>query len=64
MQLNIKNMKCDGCVTTVTETIRELTNATSIEVNLDNGTAEVDQVSDPDAVTTALTDKGFPASIA
>jgi len=64
MKLNIQNMKCEGCVTNVTEIIRELANPKSIEVNLEDGTAEVDQINDPEAVIAALTDKGFPASIA
>jgi len=63
MKLTIENMKCQGCVTTVTETIKELTGSNRVEVDLENGTAEIDQPNDPETVIAALTDKGFPASV-
>ncbi len=67
MKFSVQNMKCSGCVTTVTETLRELTDSKLIEVNLEEATAEIDEVNDPETVIAvvipALAEKGFPASI-
>jgi copper chaperone CopZ len=63
MKLSIQNMKCSGCVATVTDTLKELTGSISIEVDLEAATAEIDVMNDPDAVIAALTTKGFPASV-
>ena len=63
MKLSIQNMKCEGCVTTVTDTLKELTDAKSIEVNLEAGTVEIDELNDPETVMATLIEKGYPASI-
>ena len=63
MKFNVQNMKCGGCVTTVTEILIALTDSQLIDVNLEEATAEIDKANDPDVIIAALAEKGFPASI-
>jgi copper chaperone len=57
----VSGMKCPHCVATVRDTLSRIPGVTSVEVDLDGGTATVEGNADPGIVADALTAAGFPA---
>lgn len=62
-QYKVDGMKCNGCVTNVTNALQALSDVQSCEVNLEAGTATVQgEVTETDVIA-AITQAGFQASI-
>jgi len=60
--LSIPTMKCDGCTSTVDSTLKALSNVDSVTVNLETKQATVEGDVEINALITAVTDAGFPAT--
>lgn len=56
---DVKGMTCDHCVRSVTEEITEVKGVSSVEVNLEKGTASVTGEATPEAVTAAVVEAGY-----
>ena len=59
---DVQGMTCGHCVRSVTEEISELEGVSSVDVDLEKGTAVVTGDADPDAVRSAVTEAGFEVS--
>ena len=59
---DVQGMTCGHCVRSVTEEISELEGVSSVDVDLEKGTAVVIGDADPDAVRSAVTEAGFEVS--
>lgn len=62
MQLNIEDMSCGGCVSTITETIKSLDAQASVAADLQSRTVEVATSASEAQVREALANAGYPAS--
>ncbi len=56
---DVKGMTCDHCVRSVTEEITEVEGVSSVEVNLDKGTAVVTGEAPPESVKAAVVEAGY-----
>ena len=56
---DVKGMTCGHCVRSVTEEITEVDGVSSVDVDLESGTAVVTGDPDPEAVKAAVTEAGF-----
>ena len=59
----VEGMKCGGCVTNVTNAVKELTSVEECSVNLEEGTAMVAGNISTDDVINAITKAGFKATL-
>lgn len=62
-QYFVQGMKCDGCITLANEGLAQVPGFESAEFDLAAGTAVIFGNVDPQAVTQALTEKGYPAVV-
>ena len=62
--LNVSNMKCGGCVSSVEQALLAVEGVESAMVSLEDNNAIVKGVISPDALIKATTDAGFPATSA
>ena len=60
--LNIANMKCAGCVSSVEQALLAIDGVDSAKVSLENNNAIVTGSVTLDALVKASTDAGFPAT--
>jgi len=60
--LNVSNMKCGGCVSSVEQALLAVEGVESAKVSLDDNNAIVTGTATLDVLTKASTDAGFPAS--
>ncbi len=56
---NVQGMTCGHCVRSVTEEITEVDGVSSVEVDLEKGTAVVTGEADPEAVKAAVVEAGY-----
>ena len=63
LKLEVKGMKCEGCVSAVTNSLRDL-DAQDISVSLEHGTASFEAGLDADNYIDALAEAGFAAIVA
>ena len=56
---DVKGMTCGHCVRSVTEEISQVDGVSSVEVDLEAGTAAVTGEADPAAVKAAVTEAGY-----
>lgn len=59
----VKGMKCGGCITKATAALENLPGYERVEFDLEAGTAIVTGEVDPQSVTQALTESGYPATV-
>jgi len=62
-QLNVANMKCNGCVSTVKAEIEKFAGVTAVEVNLEQQSATIAGDADIESLINKLSAMGFPASV-
>jgi len=60
--LNVSNMKCSGCTSSVEQALLAVEGVESASVSLDDNTAIVTGSVTSDALVKASTDAGFPAT--
>lgn len=58
---NVQNMKCMGCVSAVKAALEPLDGVTSVEVDLEGGSATVEGDFDAADVAQAISNAGYPA---
>ena len=56
---DVQGMTCGHCVRSVTEEISEVQGVSSVDVDLEKGTAVVTGEADPEAVRSAVTGAGY-----
>jgi len=56
---DVQGMTCGHCVRSVTEEITEVDGVSSVEVDLEKGTAVVTGEADPEAVKAAVVEAGY-----
>ncbi len=61
---NVEKMMCGGCVSAVEKALQVLDGVEKVVVDLDAKTATVEGSVDADKVITALTEAGYPATLA
>lgn len=59
----VEKMKCDGCITTCKNALKDVVGVEDTEFDLQTGTAVVTGDVDPQAVCQALTAAGYPAVV-
>lgn len=62
-QFYIEGMKCDGCIANVKQALSELPGYIDAEFDLAGGTGTVKGDIDPQAVSQAMTQAGYPAVV-
>ncbi len=64
LELNVDNLKCGGCASTVRKRVSELPGVVSTSVDVDNGTVTVahDGTTERNTVTLLLHKLGYPLS--
>ena len=62
--LNVENMKCGGCVSSVEQALLGVAGVESATVDLENASAVVTGNASIEALTKASSDAGFPATSA
>jgi len=63
VQLYIEKMECNGCVRSVTATIKELDSNAVIDIDLPQKTVTIQSTQPVDAITLALEEAGFSAQV-
>jgi len=63
VQLYIEKMVCNGCVRSVTATVKELDANALIDIDLAQKTVAIQSTQPVDAITLALEEAGFSAQI-
>ena len=61
--LNVKGMKCDGCIARAREALSKVAGVVHADFDLKAGTAVVTGDADSRAVAQALSDTGYPAEL-
>lgn len=59
----VTGMSCDGCIKKARESLTNVTGYESAEFDLEAGTAIIEGDIDPQAVTQALNEIGYPAVV-
>lgn len=59
----ISGLKCEGCVTTAKNALKNVTGYESAEIDLEAGTMCVTGDVDPQAVSTAISEVGYAAVV-
>lgn len=62
-QFYVQGMKCDACITLANESLAQVPGFESAEFDLTAGIAVITGEVDPQAVSQALTEKGYPAVV-
>ena len=60
MKISIQNMKCAGCVSTVTEALLKLPGVETVSVDLDAAAAEIEGAVDMELLKSTLAALGYP----
>jgi len=63
MQLYIDKMVCNGCVRSVTATVKELDANALISIDLSQKLVTIQSTQPVDEITLALEEAGFPAQV-
>ena len=63
MKISIANMKCEGCVATVTQILATLPGCSAADVDLASGQAIVYGEVEPQQVKEVLAEAGYPATV-
>lgn len=61
--LQVEGMSCGSCVKHVTKALNEVPGVNDVAVDLDAGRATVEGSAEPSALTAALEDAGYPATV-
>ncbi|QJD59698.1 heavy-metal-associated domain-containing protein [Pseudomonas sp. gcc21] len=61
--LQVEGMSCGSCVKHVTKALNEVPGVDDVAVDLDAGRATVEGSADASALTEALKDAGYPATV-
>lgn len=61
--LQVEGMKCQGCVSAVKEALEAVEGVTSVNVLLEEKLAHVGGAADPEALTAAVREAGFVATV-
>ncbi|QIB50299.1 heavy-metal-associated domain-containing protein [Pseudomonas sp. OIL-1] len=61
--LQVEGMNCGSCVKHVTKALNEVPGVNDVAVDLDAGRATVEGSADSSALTAALKDAGYPATV-
>lgn len=59
-EFHLPDMSCGHCVATVTETVKQLDPAATLEFDREARRVTVDSAVDPGALAAALTEAGYP----
>ena len=62
--LNVKDMTCGHCVSTVTKAVQSLDAGATVQVDLQTGRVDVTSSVPPDRLVAAISDAGYPAALA
>ena len=62
--LNVKDMTCGHCVSTVTKAVQSLDAGATVQVDLQTGRVDVNSSVQPDRLVEAITEAGYPAALA
>lgn len=62
IELNVQNMTCGGCASTVTRAVKALDAGADVRVDLTSGTVKIEGHRDALAYAKAVTTAGYPAS--
>ncbi|MEX2236873.1 MAG: cation transporter [Dehalococcoidia bacterium] len=64
IELEVRGMTCDHCVTSIRNAVQELPGVESAQVDLEGGSAEVEgQNLDRAAIIAAIEEEGYEASV-
>jgi copper chaperone len=58
-RFEVKGMTCGHCVRAVTDAVRRVDPAARVDVDLQQGTVEVDSTAEPDRLAEAIRDEGY-----
>jgi len=62
MELNIADMSCGGCVSSITEAVKQLDAEATVVADLETRNIEVNTTASEQQVREALSAAGYPAS--
>lgn len=62
MKISIQNMKCAGCVSTVTEALLKLPGVETASVDLETAAAEIEGSVDVELLKSTLAALGYPVT--
>lgn len=62
-QFHVQGMKCDGCVSNANKALDNVAGFEQAEFDLKNGVAVIHGDIDPQSVSQALTEAGYPAVV-
>jgi copper chaperone CopZ len=63
MKFKVEKMMCGGCTSNVQSSLEALENVTSVDVDLESGTAIVNGEVDPQVVIATLIEAGYPTEL-
>jgi len=63
MQLYIENMACNGCVRSITATVKELDSNAMLDIDLPQKMVVIQSTQPVDTITLALEEAGFPVQV-
>jgi copper chaperone len=61
LTLNIKDMSCGHCVSTVQKTVKALDPAAEVGTDLASKTVRIESAAEPGAIVAALEEAGYPS---
>jgi len=61
IQLNVPNMKCNGCVTTIENTLKDEATIKDLSIDLNSKKVSLETETDSEVILKLLADAGFPA---
>ncbi len=62
-ELNISGMTCGHCQSAVTKALKAVSGVEQVDVNLADGSAQVQGQADPQALLAAVKDEGYGAQL-
>ncbi len=62
--LNVKDMTCGNCISSVTKAVQSLDAKATVQVDLPTGRVDVNSSVQPDQLVQAISDAGYPAALA
>lgn len=63
IELTVKDMTCNHCVSTVTKTLKAVDPAATVDVNLETKRVKVESQKPLAELTAALQEAGYPATV-
>lgn len=64
IHLNVKDMTCGHCVSTVTKAVQSLDAKATVQVDLPSGRVDVNSSVQPDKLVQVISEAGYPATVA